>query len=222
MNMTFDFEDGNGPVSAKQHSNGGGWVADTATVSDTAYVGANAWVFGYARVYGSARVYDDARVFGYAHIYDTAWVFGYARVYGNADVYGDACVFDNARVYGNADVYGDARVYGNARVFDDARVFGYAHVYGNADVHGDVRISLTPPRAPRSDGYDFVVVPDSSGTLRVLAGCRYFTFEEARAHWTETRSDTLIGEETMDILDYLEIRARKLYANLLDTYRESC
>lgn len=39
MTTTFDFEDGNGPVPAHQHSNGGGWVADTATVADTAYVG---------------------------------------------------------------------------------------------------------------------------------------------------------------------------------------
>ena len=38
----FDFEDGNGPVPAHKHPNGGGWVADTATVADTAYVGANA------------------------------------------------------------------------------------------------------------------------------------------------------------------------------------
>lgn len=26
---TFDFDDGNGPVAAHQHCNGGGWVADT-------------------------------------------------------------------------------------------------------------------------------------------------------------------------------------------------
>jgi hypothetical protein len=45
----FDFEDGNGPVPAKKHSNGGGWVADTATVADTAYVGPDARVFGNAR-----------------------------------------------------------------------------------------------------------------------------------------------------------------------------
>ena len=33
-NTTFDFEDGNGPVPAHRHSNGGGWVADTAQVSN--------------------------------------------------------------------------------------------------------------------------------------------------------------------------------------------
>ena len=58
---TFDFDDGNGPVPAHRHSNGRGWVADTATVSPDAYVGPNAWVFGNARVSG--------RVFGYARVY---------------------------------------------------------------------------------------------------------------------------------------------------------
>ena len=32
MTNTFDFKDGNGPVPAHQHPNGGGWVADTAKV----------------------------------------------------------------------------------------------------------------------------------------------------------------------------------------------
>ena len=60
----FDFNDGNGPVPAHQHSNGGGWVADTASVSDTAYVGLDAQVYGYARVSGTAQVFDNARVYG--------------------------------------------------------------------------------------------------------------------------------------------------------------
>ena len=30
--ITFDFNDGNGPVPAHKHPNGGGWVADTAKV----------------------------------------------------------------------------------------------------------------------------------------------------------------------------------------------
>jgi len=51
---TFDF--GNGPVPAHQHSNGGGWVADTAMVENTAYVGPNARVYGYAWVYGNSGV----------------------------------------------------------------------------------------------------------------------------------------------------------------------
>jgi hypothetical protein len=58
----YDFGDGKGPVPAHQHVNGGGWVADTATVVDPAYVGPNARVFGKARVFGDAWVFGKARV----------------------------------------------------------------------------------------------------------------------------------------------------------------
>ena len=54
--LTFDFKDGNGPVSAHQHANGGGWVADTATVEPNAWVSGDAWVYGDARVSGDAWV----------------------------------------------------------------------------------------------------------------------------------------------------------------------
>ena len=58
----FDFQDGNGPVPAHKHPNGGGWVADTALVSRTACVGPNARVYGKAWVSGDARVYGNAQV----------------------------------------------------------------------------------------------------------------------------------------------------------------
>ena len=61
-----------------QHPNGGGWVANTATVDASAFVGSD------ARVYGDARVSGDA------------WVSGNAQVYGDARVYGDAWVSGNA------------------------------------------------------------------------------------------------------------------------------
>ena len=51
---TFDF--GFGPVPAHQHTNGGGWVADTARVDDSAYVGPDARVSGNAQVSGNAKI----------------------------------------------------------------------------------------------------------------------------------------------------------------------
>ena len=36
---THDFEVGYGPVPSHRHPNGGGWVANTATVDETAFVG---------------------------------------------------------------------------------------------------------------------------------------------------------------------------------------
>jgi hypothetical protein len=58
---TYDFNDGNGPVPAHQHSNGGGWVAATATVAASAYVGPDARVYGNTKVYDNAAVYGNAR-----------------------------------------------------------------------------------------------------------------------------------------------------------------
>ena len=151
---TYDFQDGKGPVPAHKHSNGGGWVAETASVSETSYVGPEAMVYGYA------RVYENARVYGYA------MVRGDARVYGDAMVRGNATVYGNTNVRGNANVYGDAIVYGNARVYGDASV-----------KRGSYRSS--PLQIIRSDGYSFTLQSDSS----VVAGCRNFTMAEALKYW---------------------------------------
>lgn len=94
-------------------------------------------------------------------------------------------VSDNAWVYGNARVYGNAQVYGNARVYGDARVYD--------------PITMTT----RTDGYTFLIAPTPNGP-RIIAGCRYFTFSEARKHWTRTRGGTQLGEESLAIVDHLE------------------
>lgn len=152
-NSCYDFNDGNGLVPAHKHSNGGGWVANTAYVENTAYVCSNAEVFGYAQVYGYACVFDNAKVYEYAVVYDDARVSGNAHVSGNSEVRDDARVFDNATVSGNAIVQDDARIYGNsyvsgnakvrdsALVFDDAIVGGKAKVEGSAWVCGNATVS---------------------------------------------------------------------------------
>ncbi len=153
---TYDF--GNGPVSAHQHLNGGGWVADTAYVSDSVLIGPN------------ALVYDMASVTDIAMIYDTAKVFGKARI--------NNCV----------------RVYGSAIVFGNTILSGASMIYGTAIVN------TTPLRISRSDGYDFISVYCADGYHRIIAGCRYFTFEEAYNHWNSTHKHY---DETVAILDRL-------------------
>ena len=145
-----DFGDGSGSVAAHRHSNGGGWIADTATVMDSVYVSRNAQVFGEAsvsdharirdsaRVSGSAEVYGNAQVFDRAEISDDAVVCDIAKVYGDAKVGGNARVEDHARVFGRASVTGNARVYGGAEVVDDASVSGDAAVFDNAKVFAQV------------------------------------------------------------------------------------
>ena len=87
---THDF--GAGPISAHQHSNGGGWIANTATVAETAYVGPNAQIYGYARIYGDAQIYDNAVI------------YGNARIYGNAQISSNAQISDNAKIYDDAEI----------------------------------------------------------------------------------------------------------------------
>lgn len=83
-------------------------------------------------------------------------------------------------------VLDNARVYGDARVLDNARL---------------TRLIA----AVRSDGYPFALLPMADGSVRVSAGCRLFSFEEAREHWTRTRGGTPLGDETMRVLDYLAL-----------------
>lgn len=58
-------------------------------------------------------------------------------------------------------------------------------------------------RATRSDGYEFFLWHCQEGFF-IKAGCRFFTLEQGRAHWTATRADTPLGDETQDILDMFE------------------
>ncbi len=112
-------------------------------------------------------------------------------------------VSDNAWVYGDARVYGDAQVSGNARVYGNARISGNAQVYGNAWVYGNARVYDPITMTTRTDGYTFLIAPTPNGP-RIIAGCRYFTFSEARKHWTRTRGGTQLGEESLAIVDHLE------------------
>jgi len=170
----YDFRDGNGPVAAHRHSNGGGWVADTAYVDDSAFVGPTAFIFGSAMVYGSARVFGNAKV------------------------------FDNAMIYGNGWVYGSAMVFGNGWVWGNAMIFGNAWIYSNARVCGNANITNSVLTASRSDGYIFTIFDEADGTTRITAGCRFFTIPEAIEHWTKTRGDTKLGLESIAIVKYLE------------------
>src|SRR3972149_4386489 len=71
---------GFGLVDAHQHSNGGGWIQNTASAAASVFVGPN------ARVYDSAVGYGSAQGFGSAHVVGSAHVFGSARVCGSARV----------------------------------------------------------------------------------------------------------------------------------------
>jgi len=117
------------------HPNGGGFVAERATVAASSYVGPEARVLDRATVAGNARIEDCAVVCGDAVVSNNAIVSGHAYVAGSAVVAGYARVRDYARIYDKA------RIEGNARVIEYARVQGDAHVYGNAMARGSCTIS---------------------------------------------------------------------------------
>ena len=129
---THDFDDGNGPVSAHLHANGGGWVANTATVSRTAFVGLAAAVFGSSKVLGKATVTDRARV------------RGQSEVSGNARISGDAVIDGNARVTDEAEVSDSAIICGLATVFQNAQVGGYTKLSDREVVKGISRLAEAP------------------------------------------------------------------------------
>ena len=80
-------------VQGHRHGNGGGWVADSATVADTAYVGPDAMVLDGAKVLDHAVVEDfavfrgpgavmsgHAKLSGQAHVTGKIKMDGYTRV----------------------------------------------------------------------------------------------------------------------------------------------
>ena len=56
---------------------------------------------------------------------------------------------------------------------------------------------------PASDGYEFFGV-QRDGAVWIKAGCRWFTANDARKHWQETRADTPLGRERMRFVDLIE------------------
>jgi len=114
-------------IHGHYHSNGGGFVANTAHADDTAYVGGNAKVYDNAKVYYEAKVYENAKVYGNAQVWDNA------RVYDNAEVFGYASVYNKALIYGNAKVYGNAQVDNNFKVFGNAVLSSGVYSDGKID-----------------------------------------------------------------------------------------
>ena len=57
----------------------------------------------------------------------------------------------------------------------------------------------------RSDGYQFFIHVTAKDQPMLLAGCRYFTLSEARAHWDKTRpKGQRLGDESRAMLDHGE------------------
>ena len=93
----YDFGDGNGDVAADQHENGGGWVADTASVAATALVDESSTVYGTANVGGKTLIVNGAEVLGNVVVRDEVTISG-AKVQGSVIAYGNAQVLGRGAV----------------------------------------------------------------------------------------------------------------------------
>lgn len=112
------------------------------------------------------------------------------------DKYGWRTLPDGRRISIGRDVsIGDGSSIGNGSSIGDGSRIGNGSSIGNG----------SPLQCRRSDEYVFTASwRNSDGALMVSAGCRHFTFAEAREHWTRTRGGTRLGDETLAILDLLE------------------
>lgn len=115
------------------HSNGGGWISNTASVTESVYVGPYAIVLGNSQLSGNSRVEDHA-------IIKDATLTGTAKVQDNA-VVTDGNLGENAVVGGNAFVENTV-LDGNALVHMRARVSNYT-LSGAIEVGGDVVVYNT-------------------------------------------------------------------------------
>jgi hypothetical protein len=93
-----DFKDGKGLVLSRRHKNGGGIVAESATVSDDCIVAPRAEVGGNAMVLNGCKVLDQARVYGNAYVSNGVTLEDEVEVYGSAEVKYDIVLFGKSRV----------------------------------------------------------------------------------------------------------------------------
>ena len=183
MGKTYDF--GAGPVPAHRHPNGGGWVADSASVADTAYVGKKARVFGKAKVSGFALVEDKARI------------SGGALVYGDAEILGRACIGDEAIIKGKAKIRGRAQIWGRSIVAGNAVISG-------KKAKNWLVLPVTDPRGYSAYASRVTVGPQT-GYWLVHSGCHEMTIKCAREHWGEDYAGhRWIGDQYLAALDWLE------------------
>jgi carbonic anhydrase/acetyltransferase-like protein (isoleucine patch superfamily) len=131
-----DFGDGRGKVFAHRHSNGEGWVADTANVSEKVFVSKRAKIYHYAVVKDNCQINGNAAVCGESELSENTRVDGEAFVAGHTDA-------KNCRIYGTARLYGgklvNTEIHGNARITGDpviveAKISGQSFVTGRAKV----------------------------------------------------------------------------------------
>ncbi len=124
-------------VPGAAHPNGGGFVAETATVAETSYVGPNASVVGRSTVSGHARIEDHA-VIDNGNVHDHAIVSGFGLVNQNATVKDHARVRDFGWVTRGSTLAGRAKLAEHAILESGNTTSGRVTLKGHAIQYGGV------------------------------------------------------------------------------------
>jgi len=188
------------------HPNGGGWVANTASVADSVYVAPNAMVLGTANVSGNVRIEDYAIVAGSATVKDNAVISGHAIVDGGGMIYdngwksgsvtvsGNAVIGDGAVVTGLCNISGNAKVLQKAyltesiTVTDEATVKGMSYCYGKGNYSGQAILDGDyANEETRSSGISFGWLDDTVSRQYTDGMMLGYDFGSESALWTADR-----------------------------------
>lgn len=110
--------------SGSVHSNGGGWVENSANVASTVYVGPHAMVLGFSNLSGEVRIENTALIRN-------------AQISGNVIVSENAFV-DRGTYSGNAKIKGQA--FSEENIMDGDAVMGMRAKVSFYDLHGDIEV----------------------------------------------------------------------------------
>jgi hypothetical protein len=168
-----DFQNGEGKVFAHRHSNGNGWVADTAHVAESVKVASGCSVYGYA------RVTDGVTLSGKAQIGDRARVMHNVTLSGATIVRGSALVRDNARLTERTFVAGSAQISGNTFSQGKVHISDFALVHNSRlngprasyhiEIHGNAKVFDSCFTGP-CFAYDSVILQNAHMNFAGCAG----------------------------------------------------
>ena len=193
------------------HKNGGGWVADSASVADSVFVGPDAMVLGSAKLSGNVRVEDHAVVAnsvtakdnviisghavvdGGGWVYDNGWKSGSVTLSGNAFISDSAVVANSCSVSGNAKVIQKAFLNDAVKISDNAVAKGMAYAYGSPSYSGNTVLDGDfCNEKSLSDGVNFGWLDDDGHyTLpdNYIASYDFSNFEECWAFDAKTATN---------------------------------
>ncbi len=176
-----------------EHPNGGGFVAQSASVTESVYVASDARVLGNSELSGDARIKDRA-------IINNSTVRDSAVVSGQAVVTDGSVVRDNAIVTGEAKVL-DAVIEDFARIRDRGKVVGSSvSDFAKVAEHGTARAPVSSRAVIKGYAYAH---GGSIGGNAMVDGSYSKANELTQGRWSQWSWDTGIadGENDEDFKD---------------------